>query len=153
MPGLAGKDYGKSATRYSDYVQLPSGLQYQELRVGLGQEVKEGDEVVVDWDGYTIGYYGRIIEAKNLSKGGAFDRDDFEYLRFVAGSGQVIGAFNEAVLSGARVGAIRRIIVPPGPLNYPETPRGDGTQSFDLGVGVRARWASARGRVGGVGAH
>jgi hypothetical protein len=24
-----------------------------------------GDEVVVDWDGYTIGYYGRPFEARN----------------------------------------------------------------------------------------
>lgn len=27
----------------------------------------------VDWDGYTIGYYGRIFEARNKSKGGSFE--------------------------------------------------------------------------------
>jgi hypothetical protein len=27
----------------------------------------------VDWDGYTIGYYGRIFEARNKTKGGYFE--------------------------------------------------------------------------------
>ena len=27
----------------------------------------------VDWDGYTIGYYGRIFEARNKAKGGSFE--------------------------------------------------------------------------------
>lgn len=27
----------------------------------------------VDWDGYTIGYYGRIFEARNKTKGGSFE--------------------------------------------------------------------------------
>lgn len=55
MPGLSSGQEGKTATRYSDYVQLDDGLQYQELRVGGGDEIKEGDPVVADWDGYTIG--------------------------------------------------------------------------------------------------
>lgn len=29
--------------------------------------------VQVDWDGYTIGYYGRIFEARNKAKGGSFE--------------------------------------------------------------------------------
>lgn len=27
----------------------------------------------MDWDGYTIGYYGRIFEARNKTKGGSFE--------------------------------------------------------------------------------
>ncbi len=43
-----------------------SGLQYKDLRAGSGGEgPSEGDTVVVDWDGYTIGYYGRPFEARN----------------------------------------------------------------------------------------
>lgn len=43
-----------------------SGLQYKDLRAGSGGEgPAEGDTVVVDWDGYTIGYYGRPFEARN----------------------------------------------------------------------------------------
>jgi hypothetical protein len=29
--------------------------------------------IQVDWDGYTIGYYGRIFEARNKTKGGSFE--------------------------------------------------------------------------------
>ena len=39
--------------------------------------------------GYTIGYYGRPFEARNKTKGGAFEGDDRESLRFRLGSGQV----------------------------------------------------------------
>ena len=27
----------------------------------------------IDWDGYTIGYLGRIFEARNKTKGGPFE--------------------------------------------------------------------------------
>ncbi len=52
-------------SRYSDYVRTPSGLQYQDLRPGTGKDAREGAQVTVDWDGYTIGYYGRPFEARN----------------------------------------------------------------------------------------
>lgn len=39
--------------------------------------------------GYTIGYYGRPFEARNKTKGGAFEGDDRDSLRFRLGSGQV----------------------------------------------------------------
>nr|KJB77196.1 hypothetical protein B456_012G126000 [Gossypium raimondii] len=72
MPALRGKDYGKTKMRYPDYTETVSGLQYKDLRVGDGPTPKMGDTVVVDWDGYTIGYYGRIFEARNKTKGGSF---------------------------------------------------------------------------------
>ncbi|KVH95725.1 Peptidyl-prolyl cis-trans isomerase, FKBP-type [Cynara cardunculus var. scolymus] len=73
MPALKGKDYGKSKMKYPDYAETSSGLQYKDLRRGSGQTAKMGDTVVVDWDGYTIGYYGRIFEARNKTKGGSFE--------------------------------------------------------------------------------
>ena len=42
-----------------------SGLQYKDLREGLGESPQPGDTLVVDWSGYTIGYYGRPFEARN----------------------------------------------------------------------------------------
>ncbi|XP_010543935.1 PREDICTED: peptidyl-prolyl cis-trans isomerase FKBP19, chloroplastic-like [Tarenaya hassleriana] len=74
--------------------------------------------LVVDWDGYTIGYYGRIFEARNKTKGGSFVGDEKEFFKFTLGSHEVIPAFEEAV-SGMALGGIRRIIVPPE-LGYPE---------------------------------
>ncbi|KAK3021122.1 hypothetical protein RJ639_045506 [Escallonia herrerae] len=103
MPALKGKDYGKTKMRYPDYTETRSGLQYKDLRLGSGPTPKNGETVVVDWDGYTIGYYGRIFEARNKTKGGSFE---------------VIPGFEEAV-SGMALGGVRRIIVPPE-LGYPD---------------------------------
>lgn len=118
MPALRGKDYGKTKMRYPDYIETESGLQYKDLRAGSGPTPKMGEMVVVDWDGYTIGYYGRIFEARNKTKGGSFEGDDKEFFKFRIGSQEVIPAFQEAVL-GMAPGGIRRIIVPPE-LGYPE---------------------------------
>lgn len=118
MPALRGKDYGKTKMRYPDYTETSSGLQYKDLRVGDGPTPKMGETVVVDWDGYTIGYYGRIFEARNKTKGGSFVGDDKDFYKFKIGSQQVIPAFEEAI-SGMALGGIRRIIVPPE-LGYPE---------------------------------
>ncbi|TKY64835.1 Peptidyl-prolyl cis-trans isomerase FKBP19 [Spatholobus suberectus] len=118
MPALRGKDYGKTKMRYPDYIETVSGLQYKDLRPGNGPKPKMGETVVVDWDGYTIGYYGRIFEARNKTKGGSFEGDDKDFFKFKIGFNEVIPAFEEAV-SGMALGGIRRIIVPPE-LGYPE---------------------------------
>ena len=72
MPALKGKDYGKTKMKYPDFVATPSGLQYKDVKVGNGESPEDGDRVVFDWEGYTIGHYGRIFQAKNGVKGGAF---------------------------------------------------------------------------------
>ncbi|CAN1308698.1 Peptidyl-prolyl cis-trans isomerase FKBP19, chloroplastic [Linum perenne] len=118
MPALRGKDYGKSKMRFPDYTETSSGLQYKDLRPGTGATPNVGETVVVDWDGYTIGYYGRIFEARNKTKGGSFEGDDKDFFKFKLGSGQVIPAFEEAV-AGMAMGGIRRIVVPPE-LGYPD---------------------------------
>ena len=81
MPFLDGKDYGKSRMRcvgspltctaahvlhrYPDYTLTTSGLQYIDLREGTGKQPQQGATVLIDWGGYTIGYYGRPFEARN----------------------------------------------------------------------------------------
>ena len=122
MEGIKDKDYGKSEVIYPDFTRTASGLQYKEVRAGA-KDGKEYNEVsktaVVDWDGYTLGYYGRPFEARNGPKGGAFDEDK-DYFRFRADDSDVLPAFREAIM-GMKVGAIRRIIVPPhAELGYPE---------------------------------
>ena len=42
-----------------------SGLQYKDLRDGSGDTAANGSHVTIDWDGYTLGYYGRPFEARN----------------------------------------------------------------------------------------
>mmetsp|Transcript_19993 Transcript_19993/g.38744 ORF Transcript_19993/g.38744 Transcript_19993/m.38744 type:complete len:257 (-) Transcript_19993:207-977(-) len=118
MEALKGKGYGKSRMKFSDYVQSPTGLQYTDLRVGKGQSAADGDECVVDWSGYTIGYYGRPFEARDKAKGGDFTGDEKELFRFTLGDGKVIPGFEEAV-RGMKEGGIRRFIVPVE-LGYPD---------------------------------
>ncbi|KAE9454743.1 hypothetical protein C3L33_13293, partial [Rhododendron williamsianum] len=118
VPAIRGKDYGKTKMRYPDYTETESGLQYKDLRVGSGPTPKVGETVVVDWDGYTIGYYGRIFEARNKTKGGSFEGGDKDFYKFRVGSQQVIPAFEEAI-AGMALGGIRRIVVPPE-LGYPD---------------------------------
>lgn len=52
---------------YPNYVSTPSGLLYQELRFGEGEAVRPGEQVTVDWDGYTF-YLQHVIKARNLAK-------------------------------------------------------------------------------------
>jgi len=119
MDALKGKDYGKPRMKGGpDYVTTPSGLQYTDVRLGEGELPAKGDTVVIDWAGYTIGYYGRPFEARNKPKGSSFSGEDKDFYRFQLGSGQVIPAVEEAV-AGMKPGGIRRIIVPVE-LAYPD---------------------------------
>jgi len=55
MPSIEGRGYGKARTKYPDFVQTASGLQYKDVREGKGNSPTVGDRVVIDWEGYTIG--------------------------------------------------------------------------------------------------
>lgn len=46
------------------FILIHFNIFFQDLNCGQFQ---------VDWDGYTIGYYGRIFEARNKTKGGSFE--------------------------------------------------------------------------------
>lgn len=94
QPALEGKDYGKTAMSYSDYTRTQSGLLYKDAKQGSGQAPSKGDRVVVDWTGYTIGYFGRPFETKKLRE---LDQKDDTYLRWQLGSGTMIPAFEEAL--------------------------------------------------------
>ena len=123
MPGLSeaqSSSYGKARMTYPDFKACESGLQVKDVKEGVGDPARVGDRVVISWEGYTIGYYGRPYEKKNSVKGGAFDADQ-DYFRFVIGKGTAIPGLEEG-LTGMRAGGIRQIIVPPE-LGYPESDR------------------------------
>ena len=52
---------------------------------------------MIDWDGYTIGYYGRPFEARNKPKGSSFDDGKKDFVRFTLGNDLFIPAFEEAI--------------------------------------------------------
>lgn len=108
---------------YSDFTLDPNGggWQYKDVKVGDNSNsnivVEEGDRVVFDWSGYTIGYFGRPFEAKGGPQGGAFDKD-LDFSRTVIGSHTVVPAVEQAFLS-MKPGGVRQVVVPYGPLSYP----------------------------------
>jgi len=93
----------------------------KDVKVGEGAAPRAGDRVVIDWSGYTIGYYGRPFEAAGKTKGGAFEAEK-DLFRFELGDKKVIPALERAV-SDMRVGGVRQIIVPPE-LGYPPSDPG-----------------------------
>ena len=57
----------KFVQTYEDFITTPEGWSYKDVKSGSGtnnEEWKDGDRVVFDWSGYTIGYFGRPFEAK-----------------------------------------------------------------------------------------
>ena len=91
-------------------VKTPSGLQYWDIKVGTGQEAKNGDHVKVHYTGWLT--TGKKFDS---SVGGApFD--------FTIGHGDVIKGWDEGV-TGMKVGGKRQLRIPPdlayGAQGYP----------------------------------
>ena len=114
----------KFVQEYPDFTKSSEGWSYRDVNVGTGTKPELGDRVVYEWSGYTIGYFGRPFEAKGGPQGGAFDKSDKDYLRTVLGSGEIVKGLECAMLE-MKVGGVRQVIVPYGPLSYPPTSDGD----------------------------
>jgi len=114
LPALKGKDYGKTQMSYSDFAMTDSGLMYKDATVGSGKSPAEGDRVVVDWSGYTIGYNGRPFETKKLVE---LDGKEKDPIRFELGRGLVVPGMEEGLL-GMKEGGVRQLVVVPE-LGYP----------------------------------
>src|SRR4051812_39781210 len=82
-------------------VKTDSGLQYQDLKVGKGDEAKRGDTVEVHYTGWL---------AKDGKK---FDSsvDRKRTFKFELGAGKVIKGWDEGV-AGMKVGGKRKLIIP-----------------------------------------
>eukprot|EP00747_Dinoflagellata_sp_TGD_P068597 gnl/TRDRNA2_/TRDRNA2_155774_c0_seq1.p1 gnl/TRDRNA2_/TRDRNA2_155774_c0~~gnl/TRDRNA2_/TRDRNA2_155774_c0_seq1.p1 ORF type:complete len:350 (-),score=48.12 gnl/TRDRNA2_/TRDRNA2_155774_c0_seq1:21-962(-) len=135
--GIMESQYAKTMDR-----DASTGLLFQEIRLGEGDRVTSGERVAVDWACYTVDR-GLIVQAKLLAKGGAFQDDESNLLRFKLDDGTVIRAVNEAV-KGMRKGGIRRIVTVPGDLYYPNEKGSSVKQSFNEGVGPVPRTFSGK---------
>mmetsp|Transcript_27365 Transcript_27365/g.40074 ORF Transcript_27365/g.40074 Transcript_27365/m.40074 type:complete len:237 (+) Transcript_27365:76-786(+) len=110
----------KFVQEYEDFEESKNGWRYRDVNKGNGGApgAKLGDRVVLDWSGYTIGYFGRPFEAKGGPQGGAFDKD-IDYYRTVLGSGSVVKGLEEALV-GMKAGQVRQVVVPyESNLSYP----------------------------------
>ena len=82
----------------------PSGLKYQDAKVGAGAEAQKGKTVVVHYTGWLN---------KNGEKGTKFDSsvDRGEPFEFPLGAGMVIQGWDEGV-AGMKVGGKRTLYIP-----------------------------------------
>ncbi len=83
-------------------VTTPSGLKYDDLKVGTGPEAKAGQAVSVHYTGW-------------LTDGKKFDssKDRGQPFQFALGAGQVIKGWDEGV-QGMKVGGKRKLTIPAG---------------------------------------
>lgn len=101
-----------------------SGLYYQDLAAGTGEEAVTGTNVTVHYVGW-------------LSSGSQFDssRDRGAPFQFALGTGSVIAGFDEGV-SGMRVGGLRKLVIPPklgyGSAGAPPSIPGQATLVFEV---------------------
>lgn len=105
-------------------VRTASGLYYQDLQVGAGDEAVSGATVTVDYEGW-------------LANGTKFDSsiDRGRPFTFQLGLALVIAGWDEGV-QGMRVGGIRKLVIPPslayGNAGVPPTIPGNATLVFEV---------------------
>jgi len=107
-----------------DGVKTDSGLQYWDIKVGTGQEAKNGDHVRVHYTGW-------------LTSGKKFDSsvDAHQPYDFTIGHNDVIKGWDEGV-TGMKVGGKRQLRIPPqlayGDRGYPGVIPANATLIFDI---------------------
>lgn len=97
----------------SEWVRLPSGLEYQEVTIGQGRETSNGDTVAAH-------YLGTLQDGTKFDS--SYDRG--QPFSFVLGSGTVIKGWDEGLL-GMKVGGKRKLIIPAN-LGYGDRGAGGG---------------------------
>ena len=82
-----------------------SGLQYEEITIGTGEEAKAGANVSVHYTGW--------LQNADGSAGSKFDssKDRNEPFQFPLGAGHVIKGWDEGV-QGMKIGGTRKLIIP-----------------------------------------
>ena len=122
--GAAGAAGAEFAVDEAALTKTPSGLGYQDLVVGTGEEAKQGQLAVVHYTGW-------------LTDGTKFDssRDRGAPFSFPLGGGQVIVGWDQGV-AGMKVGGRRKLVIPPdlgyGPNGMPPVIPASATLVFDV---------------------
>jgi FKBP-type peptidyl-prolyl cis-trans isomerase FkpA len=86
-------------------ITTPSGLKYEDTKVGEGAEAKQGQHVHVHYTGWLF---------NDGQQGAKFDSsvDRNEPFAFALGAGMVIKGWDEGV-AGMKIGGKRTLIIPP----------------------------------------
>jgi peptidylprolyl isomerase len=96
---------GAEKSSESKMTKTPSGLQYEDVKVGTGESPKKGQTAVVHYTGWLW---------ENGAKGKKFDSsvDRGQPFSFPVGMGRVIKGWDEGVMT-MKVGGKRILIIPP----------------------------------------
>jgi FKBP-type peptidyl-prolyl cis-trans isomerase FkpA len=86
-------------------IMTASGLQYEDVNVGTGEEATAGAHVTVHYTGW--------LQNSDGSQGSKFDssRDRNDPFEFPLGAGHVIKGWDQGV-QGMKVGGVRRLVIP-----------------------------------------
>ena len=99
-------------------ITTPSGLQYQEVRVGSGATARAGQDVAVHYTGWLLDRRVRqdvvVHYRAGCPTGSKFDssHDRGKPFTFGLGRGQVIAGWDEGV-EGMQIGGMRKLTIPP----------------------------------------
>jgi len=100
-----------NSANMDNIITTEGGLQIQDLTVGMGQEVKSGDTV-------TVNYLGTLQDGIKFDS--SYDRN--QPFTTQIGVGQVIKGWDEGIV-GMKVGGKRKLTIPPA-LGYGNQPTG-----------------------------
>lgn len=86
-------------------VMTASGLQYEDIQVGTGEEATAGQHVTVHYTGW--------LQNPDGSAGKKFDssKDRNDPFQFPLGAGNVIKGWDQGV-QGMKIGGVRKLIIP-----------------------------------------
>ncbi len=87
----------------SKMIKTPSGLQYEDTKVGTGASPQKGQTCVMHYTGWLW---------ENGAKGKKFDSDNGKGFPFPIGQGRVIKGWDEGVAT-MKVGGQRTLLIPP----------------------------------------
>jgi FKBP-type peptidyl-prolyl cis-trans isomerase FkpA len=88
------------AAQGGNMITTPSGLQYEDLKVGTGAVAAKGKHV-------TVHYTGKLVDGKKFDS----SKDHDEPFVFHLGAGEVIRGWDEGV-AGMKVGGKRNLVIP-----------------------------------------
>jgi FKBP-type peptidyl-prolyl cis-trans isomerase len=96
-----GGDSADTADCSQETVEMDSGLKYEEIECGDGEEAASGDTL-------TVHYVGTLADGTKFDS----SRDRGQPFTVQIGTGQVIQGWDQGI-PGMKVGGIRKLIIPP----------------------------------------